>query len=145
MIESGGKYNKRICAISDFAELNRIRKFVVDQAVDFGFSEEESLKISLAVDEACTNLIEHSYKHDKNKQFFIQIDTGMNNFTVSILDDGKPFNPTYVKPPNMNEYLKKYKRGGLGIHIMRKVMDEISYFPSGDTNKKNVLKLKKTL
>ena len=145
MSKAKNKYNNHIYVFSDFEELTKIRKFVTTHAVDFGFSEDEAQKIALAVDEACTNLIQHSFKYDRGRQFSIQIETGVNMFTVNILDDGKPFNPLDAKTPNLKKYLREYKRGGLGIPIMKKVMDEISYTPSGDSNSRNILKLKKVL
>ncbi|TAL70936.1 MAG: ATP-binding protein [Bacteroidetes bacterium] len=134
-----------ICCCGDFSELYRIRKFIYKNAQLFGFDENESNKIALAVDEACTNLIKHSFNLDKSKEFCVTIEPSTLKFTIKILDSGEPFNPLQVVETNMNEYFKGYKKGGLGIQIIRAVMDEISYLPSNIERKENILILTKIL
>ncbi len=135
-----------INSVSDFAELAGIRSFVRCKALEFGFSEEDAQKISLAVDEAVTNLIKHAYKLDSEKQIRVEIDEHGDEFTVNILDDGIPFNPLNARTPDMIEYLKNYEKGGLGIHIMKLVMDDIAYLPGSPAqNRRNMLKLTKRL
>jgi serine/threonine-protein kinase RsbW len=131
-----------ICAISDYSELYKIREFITDKALRFGFSEEDAAKIVLAVDEACSNLVRHAYKFDKNQNICVHIETNLNQFIVNILDNGTPFNPLEVPEPDMKEYFIALKRGGLGIQLMRKVMDEIDYQPMNPQNNVNTLKLK---
>lgn len=146
MLTAKNKYkNKNLCASGDYSELEKIRSFVSDEAVKFGFSGEDSQRIALAVDEACTNLINHAFKRDSSRNICVEIEPSQNHFVVNILDDGAPFNPLEAPQPDMKEYFKNYKRGGLGIQIMRLVMDEITYFPQAGKAKKNILKLKKVL
>ena len=144
------KDNKNIKSIKSnfeatFDELDDIRAFVKDNAELFGFNEDDSYKISLAVDEACTNLIRYSFKLEPSHKIKIEISENRNEFIINIKDNGNSFNPLDVPAPDMEEYLQKFKRGGLGIHIMRSVMDEISYFPSKQNGRQNVLKLVKML
>jgi serine/threonine-protein kinase RsbW len=135
-----------ICAVGDFKELSRIRDFVFARALDRGFSDGDAQKIVLAVDEACTNLIEHAFKLDKSRNICVTVELEPNTFTVNIIDDGKPFDPTGVSKPDMDQYFKQFKKGGLGIHLMRSVMDEISYTPSTSSgDSKNILRLSKQI
>ena len=134
-----------ICAPSDYAELAGIRDFVKSQALMFGFADDEASRISLAVDEACTNLIRHAYKQDKQREFCIYIDKKNNQFIVRINDNGAPFNPLEVNKPIMMDYFKNFQKGGLGIMLMRSVMDEILYAPADSFNKQNTLTLTKFL
>ena len=140
-----GKYDDSICASSDFEELSRIRDFVKKSALTYGFEEHQAQQIALAVDEACSNLIRHAFNFDKKREICIEIETDKNSFIVKVLDDGAPFNPLEVNPPDMKEYFRKYQRGGLGISIMRKVMDKILYQASNKKNPKNILKLIKNM
>lgn len=130
---------------SDTAELGKIRQFIAERAANFGFDEEAANKIVLAVDEACSNLIRHAYGFDPEKVFIIEIETQGRVFIVRIIDNSKPFNPTEVNPPNMSEYFNKFKKGGLGIHLMRMLMDEITYMPASHNNPSNVLTMSKSL
>jgi len=145
MINGTQILNNKVCATSDYTELYRIREFVMDRAEKFGFSTEDASKVGLAVDEACTNIIRHSFKFDKSKKFCVQVDTNSNFFIINISDNGIPFNPMSVPEVDMNDYRKQLKRGGLGIHIIRNVMDEIEYIPSSGGDSMNLLTLKKSL
>ena len=133
----------KICVSSDFGELTHIRDFVIHKALEFGFLEDEAFRISLAVDEACSNLIRHAFKMDASQRICVLIQTDSNEFIVDIQDMGFPFNTLDVAPQEMMEYFKQFKKGGLGIHIMRSVMDGISYQPSQDKAVPNTLRLKK--
>mgnify|MGYP000905311068 CR=1 FL=1 len=139
------KYIEDICISSDFAELIKIRDFISDKANNFGFSDDQINKIVMAVDEACTNLIKHSNKFDKAKNICIQVETDNKLFIVNILDDGIPFNPINYPSPDINDYLQKPKSGGLGIFIIKRVMDNISYIPSNKKTPHNILRLTKYL
>jgi anti-sigma regulatory factor (Ser/Thr protein kinase) len=134
-----------LCVVGDTNELIRIREFIIERAKEFGFTDDEAFRISLAVDEACTNLIKYALKSSKEKKICIRTNHETNIFIIEILDNGAPFDPLTVASPDMKEYLQKYRRGGLGIHIMRSVMDAISYIPSSGSSTVNTLKLTKVL
>jgi serine/threonine-protein kinase RsbW len=134
-----------MCVICDLSQLESVRDFITLKALSFGFSEDEAYKISLAVDEACTNLIRYAYNLDPNRKICINIETLPSQFIVNVLDDGLPFNPLEIPSPEMKQYFKEFRRGGLGIHIMRSVMDSIEYKPSTAAGVKNVLRLIKNL
>jgi serine/threonine-protein kinase RsbW len=136
---------KKMTIHSNFSELEKIREFVQSAALSFGFSEDDAFQISLAVDEAITNLIKYSFRDNSQHNVTIEINPQPNEFEVNILDKGAPFDPMHVPSPDMEEYMRKYQKGGLGIHIMRSVMDKISYHPSNKTSNTNVLKLTKIL
>jgi serine/threonine-protein kinase RsbW len=104
-----------------------VREFVSASARKFGFSDEEVSKIALAVDEACTNVIKHAYKFDPTKEITITIKPHGRTFEVAIKDNGKQFNPSEVLAPDMKEYLTHYRRGGLGIYLMKSLMDKVEY------------------
>lgn len=104
-----------------------VRKFVSAAARDFGFDDEEVSKIALAIDEACTNIIKHAYNFDPDKEINVTVKAGNSAFEVLITDHGKQFNPDAVPSPDMKEYLSHYKRGGLGVYLMRSLMDKVEY------------------
>ncbi len=120
-----------------------VREFVSAAARAFGFDDEDISKITLAVDEACTNVIKHAYKFDPAKELVITIKENDSMFQVSILDNGKQFNPAEVSAPNMKEYLTQFRRGGLGVYLMKSLMDKVEYdiIPG----KKNEVRLTKYL
>ena len=118
-------YLLKIPSQTDNLEL--IRNFVSGIAKKVGFDGEESNKIELAVDEACTNVIEHAYQHDESKDIDIAIKIDYHKFTVVVTDRGKSFKMKEVELPDMESYLAEIRVGGLGIYLMKTLMDEVDY------------------
>ena len=118
-----------------------VRDFVSEAAREAGFSDEDISKIALAVDEACTNVIKHAYKFDPGKTLTISVQRGDSTFVVSIRDTGNGFNPTALQPPDMKEYLTHFRRGGLGVLLMKTLMDKVEYsFEPGQPNEVRLIK-----
>ncbi|MBX3042291.1 MAG: ATP-binding protein [Candidatus Kapabacteria bacterium] len=144
-----GKSNKDqcFCTLSGSQELEKIRNFVFECSVKFGFDNNISNKIALAVDEACSNLIKYAYNNNSNNEIKVKINKNetTNYLIVKIEDDSQPFNPLSIESPDMVDYFKHFRKGGLGIHIMKLVMDEIEYIPKTNFYKYNTLILKKRL
>ncbi len=122
------EYQLRIPSETDNLEL--IREFVSKVADKVGFKSDDVGKIELACDEACTNVIKHAYSPDKNdgkKSLDIVIKIDFDKFTLIVTDHGKGFDPKSIKMPDMKEYLAQLKVGGLGIYLMKTLMDEVDY------------------
>lgn len=124
MIEQQTEYALHIP--SETQNLELIREFVSGVASKVGFDSEEINKIELAVDEACTNVIEHAYKGKKG-DIDIAIKVDYQKFTVIVTDRGDAFRFRDVEMPDMNEYLAELRVGGLGIYLMKTLMDEVEY------------------
>ncbi|MEX2600871.1 MAG: ATP-binding protein [Balneolaceae bacterium] len=116
------------------ANLADVRDFVAEHANRFGFSDREVSNIRLAVDEACTNIIKHAYDFDENQTVVITVSFEGNQIRISLLDHGLAFNPdTYSKPDLQKQMIKK-KRGGVGVYLIRKLMDEVIYMKTKNGN-----------
>ncbi|HET6444187.1 MAG TPA: ATP-binding protein [candidate division Zixibacteria bacterium] len=114
--------------------------FVVSGAEQAGFSVDELFRIELACDEACTNIIEHAYGGDDVGVIRISWRIDDKTFTIIMNDDGPPFDPDEVPPPEIPadpDNLDGLKTGGLGIYFMRNLMDEVRF--SRDEQKGNTL------
>ncbi|RMF58129.1 MAG: ATP-binding protein [Calditrichaeota bacterium] len=109
--------------------LHVIRKFVSEIASNLGFDEEAMYQIELAVDEACTNVIKHAYRNDQQSEKIIKITLKVkeDRLIIIVADKGCGFNPAAIKSPDMEKYIKKGKRGGLGLHLIKSLMDEVSF------------------
>ena len=110
-----------------FEFLDEIRSFVADVARQGGFSEKEIYSLQLAADEAASNIVEHAYDGIKNGEIRVGCDMRGDDIIITMHDDGKPFDPSKVKAPNIKADLSERQVGGLGIYLMRKLMDEVSY------------------
>jgi len=125
MSEKKKKYLIVTPSISEFLEI--IRDFIKKIASNVGFIEEDVYKIQLSVDEACTNVINHAYDEITRSVMRVEVKVDEEKMDVSVIDYGRGFEPNIIKSPNMREYLKEYKRGGLGIHLIKKLMDEVKF------------------
>ncbi|MCB0833701.1 MAG: ATP-binding protein [Bacteroidetes bacterium] len=105
--------------------LEIIRDFVITIARKQGFSEDSIGEIELAVDEACANVIKHAYHFKDDKEIAIQVETDEERISITISDEGQGFDPSSLESPE--ERLQKHARGGLGIALIRKVMDEVTF------------------
>ena len=117
------KFNLRIPSRTDNLEI--IREFIIGIAKRFGFKEDSIGEIELAVDEACANVIKHAYHYDENKKIDITVETNGRILTITITDQGTGFDPAKLETPEQR--IQKHARGGLGIALIKKVMDEVSF------------------
>ncbi len=109
--------------------LDIIRKFVSGIAENIGFDEENIYQIELAVDEACANVIKHAYKNTNTfpREISVTVREKVDRIEIAIADRGVGFNPKALKTPNMDEYLKRMKPGGLGVHLIKTLMDKVTF------------------
>jgi serine/threonine-protein kinase RsbW len=128
-------FEKELLAKSTTDNLAVIREFVKSAANQSGFSEDTTGKIILAVDEACTNIIKHAYKYSPEGNIFIKIKFDDPKFSISITDEGSHFDSNKVPEPDLQEYYKQKRVGGLGMFLIKKLMDEVNYSTlSGNKN-----------
>jgi serine/threonine-protein kinase RsbW len=131
--------SKRILSRTDY--LFEVREFVGEAARAFGFSEEDTANIVLAVDEACTNIIKHAYQYATDKEIEVSIFPQDRSFEIRIYDSGKSFDPSTIRQPDLKEHIGHRKRGGLGVYMMKKLMDKVEYnFHKGKRNEVRLIK-----
>jgi serine/threonine-protein kinase RsbW len=112
---------------ANFRNLDEIREFVGEIARQVGFSEKEVYSIQLAADEASTNIIEHAYAGVEEGRIEIDCNITGDELKIVMRDNGKSFDPSSVPEPNVKADLTERKIGGLGMYLMRKLMDEVFY------------------
>jgi serine/threonine-protein kinase RsbW len=107
--------------------LAAIRDFISSTAASAGIPAEVIGDIILAVDEACTNIIKHAYKSYPDGEITIKLEYSDKKFTIKLIDHGDSFNPTLVPQPDIQKYYRQRKVGGLGVYLMKSLMDEVKY------------------
>lgn len=127
---------------SSLSELDQLCQNLETFGKKFGFSKKLIFEINLALDELFTNIISYGFKDDKEHVIKVTLTPRKNELCLCIEDDGRPFNPIDFATPDVSCSVEECKIGGLGIHIMKKLMDEVCYERCGD---KNVLNLKKKI
>jgi anti-sigma regulatory factor (Ser/Thr protein kinase) len=127
---------------SDLSELDSLCQNLEAFGEKFGFSKKLIFEINLALDELFTNIISYGFKDDNQHIVKVTLTPGNDELCLCIEDDGKPFNPIEFETPDVSCSVEECKIGGLGIHIMKKLMDDVCYERCGD---KNTLTLKKKI
>jgi serine/threonine-protein kinase RsbW len=112
---------------SNLGNLAKAREFIVKKAKESGATEEDITKIEISCDEWSANVIEHGLKKDSTKIFSIQCKMKGKKFIVVYEHEGVRFNPIEQKMVDLNEHFSQMKERGLGIFIMREMMDEIHF------------------
>jgi serine/threonine-protein kinase RsbW len=123
--------------IAKFEQLDEIREFVGEIARAGGFGSKDIYDILLAADEATSNIIEHAYEGVKNGVLEISCGAKDGAITIIMVDYGESFDSSAIPLPDLKADLSERKIGGLGIFLMRKLMDEVHYKSRRD--KSNVL------
>jgi anti-sigma regulatory factor (Ser/Thr protein kinase) len=106
--------------------LSVIGDFISNSMRAFGLDDRKIHGVQMAVDEACTNIIKYGYAH-KTGVIHIACWRKGEDIVVVTRDTGKPFDPTAVPPPDLDVGLEEREIGGLGLHFMRSLMDEVRY------------------
>ena len=127
-----------------FTSLAAIAEFFAQAAKEAGFNSKETYAVQLAVDEACSNIIEHGYNEDPQAEICCGYEVLDEGLKITIQDWGKPFTPEAVPEPDFNVDLCDLKPRGAGLYFMKNLMDKVEFdFESGDGNILVMIKQKK--
>ena len=98
--------------------------------------------VNLALDEVLTNIMSYGYDDGRPHDIVVRLSLGAGALVVEAEDDGRPFNPLAVAEPRTDQPLAERPVGGLGLHLVRNVMDDLEYRRQGD---RNVLVMRKSI
>lgn len=133
-----------------FEYLRIARQSIIDVCARAGLSEYKTAQLEMAVDEACANVIEHSYGKDPRNPSIadhpgmqINLCTETDKVTVEIIDYGIGYAYDSHEEIHPDDYIKDHRRRGLGLYIIKNFVDEIDY--SRDEDDGNHLRLVKFL
>ena len=99
------------------------------------FDESAVFQTRLAVDEACTNIIEHAYPNSEGGEIEVVIQARPGEIQIHLTDFGEPYDPGQVRSqPPTGLPLEEALPGGLGLYLMRRVMDEVYYTSHPNSN-----------
>lgn len=116
-------------------QLSILAEFVLACAQRFGVQESDLFAIQMAVDEAATNIILHGYQEaGREGDFQVRCWREGTDFFVQLRDRGRPFDPGLVPEPDLESPLEERREGGLGIFLMRRLMDRVEFSTEGEEN-----------
>lgn len=132
-----------------YEHVQQLCQFVADGARQCGLDDTAVFHVELACDEACTNIIEHGYGGEDRGEITVSWQLLEGEFVIVIHDNGRSFNPDVVPTPatvteetiSEDELIETLKVGGLGVHFIRKLMDDVQF--TSNKNGNNLVLIKK--
>ena len=134
--------HKSIVLTTDLKEVAKLNDFVEDACQSVGLDDIETMKVKVGVEEAVVNVMKYAYPSGHNGDVTIEAASNKLRLKFTIIDSGKPFDPTVYSVVDTTLSAKDRKIGGLGIHVMRQNMDSINY---ERIDQLNVLTLRKNI
>lgn len=119
--------NKELLIKSRTENLTKVREFISSAAEEVNIPQDIAGDVVLAVDEACTNIIKHAYKFFPDGDIKIKLKYSEQKIVVQITDHGAPFSPETVPTPDLQKYFEEKRVGGLGMYLMKSLMDDVHY------------------
>lgn len=135
-------YHKSLTLPNDLHAIPELTAFIDAACEVTSFDDDMVLKMNLAIEEAVVNVISYAYPEGTQGKVEVTITVDPQDFIVVICDSGKPFDPTQKEDVDITLPAEKRPIGGLGIFLVRQLMDSVSY---ERRNGENILTLMKAL
>lgn len=131
----------RLQVPSSTENLAMIRDFVSSIGEQAGMAPAEVGNVELAVDEACANVMEHAYGSDMTKEVSVRATFDDDSLSIVVADTGRGFDPAMVEAKPLDKLVAERKSGGLGMQLIKKLMDEVHYeVAPGEKNELRMVK-----
>ncbi len=115
-------------------ELSSLRKYIGDELSKTKIEESLKLQLVLAVEEVCANLIIHSHNCNAKEHILVKVQQTPHKVIFEIQDEGNAFNILEYKAPELEQVMGEKRKGGLGIILIKKIMDKIEFSSKGRSN-----------
>lgn len=123
------------------SEIPRLIEWVEARCAAAGVAGEVAMQLALALEEAVANVVNHGLPGSPPPyRITVRLKIDADSVAAEVIDSGRPFDPTGAPAPDLSLPLEERQPGGLGVHLMRKLMDGLDYRRSGD---RNILRLHK--
>lgn len=127
---------------NDVSEMTLLAPFVEESCDALGVPPDVAFQLNLVLDEAVANVVNYAYS-EPGQEFHVYMDRVGDQLVVQIVDQGVPFDPTTdSQTPDITLSVEERPIGGLGIFLMKEMMDVVEYQRQGDSN---VLTMKKNI
>ena len=130
---------KEINVKATIENISAITDFINNELDLYNCPEKEKIKIDIVIDELITNIAKYAYGSDIG-DVTVQVEIDKNNIYMKFIDSGIPYNPMEQAEPDVSLSVEDRPVGGLGIFLVKKLMDKMEY---GYIDEKNILKIQK--
>jgi serine/threonine-protein kinase RsbW len=125
---------------ADVKEIERLNRLIRQFGELHDVPSRALYAVNLALDELVTNVILYGFENAAGRTVSVDISTSGGELVASVTDDGRHFNPLDVATPDINAPLEQRQLGGLGIHLVRSLMDDVKYTRNGGKNILTIVK-----
>lgn len=132
--------NDTLIIRNEIGELNRLVLFLEKMEEEWNLPPAVIPPVNLALEEALSNIIFYAFEKGSVNEITLQFQLKDNEITIILVDQGKPYDPTKKEDPDISLPAEERPIGGLGIFLIRKIMDEVRYSRVGDKNQLTLVK-----
>ena len=136
------RHEKKIILKNQLSELDHVRQSLEELSGTVGAHPKLMHAIDLSLDEVLTNIISYGYDDKVDHEIEVRVSLDTQSCIIEIEDDARHFNPVDLPEADTTSSLEERKVGGLGVHFVRTLMDEVEYKLQ---NNRNLLILKKRI
>jgi serine/threonine-protein kinase RsbW len=115
-------------------EVRRLNTLVESFGATAGLSDDLLFRVMLTLDEVVTNIVRHGFDDTGVHQIAVTITADAGVVTAAVEDTGRPFDPNTVPPADVQAPLEHRPIGGLGVHLVRSLAQDMAYQRAGDRN-----------
>ena len=133
---------KKLVIKNDISEISKLAIFIDELSEELDFTPELNFNLNLVLEEAVSNVILYAYSKEVQKEINLLANISDNNLIFVLTDSGKEFDPTKVPDADVTLSAEEREIGGLGIFLIRQIMDTVEY---QRIDGKNVLTMRKQL
>ena len=133
---------KSIILANEISEIGRLADFIEDMGNEFSLAPDVRFNINLVLEEAVANIINYAYPKDEHESIYLSARMHEDSIVLVLTDTGKEFDPTMAPEVDVTLSAEERQIGGLGIFLIRQIMNEVRY---ERIDGKNVLTLEKKL
>jgi anti-sigma regulatory factor (Ser/Thr protein kinase) len=130
---------RELVARADLSALDGVRTFVRSRLAGLGLDEKEAFRIELALHEICVNIAIYAYPGEKGELRLASWRAG-GRLVFEVRDDGIPFDPSTMPPPDLEAKIRAGRPGGLGVFFYKTFLDGVAYRRRGGENILTVFK-----
>ena len=112
---------------NDIAELTRVAESVDEFCATHNLPPDCSFKLNVALEELLTNTISYGYDDRQRHEIALDIAIDKDTLVAELSDDARPFDPLQAPPPDLDSPIAERRIGGLGVHLVKTMMDEVTY------------------
>jgi serine/threonine-protein kinase RsbW len=122
-----GERQLKLRIVNDLAELSRVAESVEEFCAGLGLAPGCAFKLNVAIEELLTNTISYGYSDSGRHEIAIDISRKGDTIVTELSDDARPYDPLNAPAPDLESAIEDRRIGGLGVHLVKTLMDDVAY------------------